>query len=99
MGYRAWLLSLISRIVGGLFSKDQRFDRNEAKRSQKERTARLHRFKMQDVDRARAAAALAVAASTRAEARALAIRLEQENEEEPSAPEIKSSKLNAASST
>jgi hypothetical protein len=73
----------IGRTVGGLFSKDQRFDRNEAKRHQKEGAALLHRFKTQDADRARAAAAL-VAAKRKAEARALAMRLEQEEEEEPS---------------
>jgi len=73
----------ISLTVGSLFSKDQRFDRNEAKRRQKESAARFHRFKTQDEDRARAAAALVVAATTRAEARALAMRLEQEEDEEP----------------
>jgi hypothetical protein len=79
----------IGRIGGGLFSKDQRFDRNEAKRRQKESATRLHWFKTQDEDRARAAAALVVAASTRAEARALAMRLKQEEEDESSSPEIK----------
>jgi hypothetical protein len=79
----------VGRIVGGLFSKDQRFDRSEAKRRQKESAATLHRFKTQDLDRARAAAALVVAASTRAEARALAMRLKQEEEDESSSPEIK----------
>jgi hypothetical protein len=80
----------IGRTVGGLFSKDQRFDRNEAKRHQKEGAALLHRFKTQDADRARAAAAL-VAAKRKAEARALAMRLEKEEEEEPSSPETKNS--------
>jgi hypothetical protein len=79
----------ISHIVGGLFSKDQRFDRSEAKRRQKESAARLHWLKTQDENRARAAAALVVAASTRAEARALAMRLKQEEEDESSSPEIK----------
>jgi len=68
------------RTVGGVFSKAQRVDRNEAKRRQKEGAA----FKTQDADRARAAAALVAAGSRRAEARALAMRLEQEEEEEPS---------------
>jgi len=80
----------IGRTVGGLFSKDQRFDRNEAKRHQKEGAALLHRFKTQDADRTRAAAAL-VAAKRKAEARALAMRLEKEEEEEPSSPETKNS--------
>jgi hypothetical protein len=72
------------RTVGGVFSKAQRVDRNEAKRRQKEGAATLQRFKTQDADRARAAAALVAAGSRRAEARALAMRLEQEEEEEPS---------------
>ena len=80
----------IGRTVGGLFSKDERVDRNEAKRLQKEGAAMLHRFKTQDADRARAAAALVAAARPTAEARTLAMRLEQEEEEEePSSPEIK----------
>jgi hypothetical protein len=61
----------IGRIVGGLFSRDQRADRNETKRRQKEDAALLHRFKTQDADRARAAAALVSAARTRAETTAL----------------------------
>jgi hypothetical protein len=52
----------IGRIVGGLFSRDQRADRKETKRRQKEDAALLHRFKTQDADRARAAAALVGAA-------------------------------------
>ena len=80
----------IGRTVGGLFSKDERVDRNEAKRLQKEGAAMLHRFKTQDADRARAAAALVAAARPTTEARTLAMRLEQEEEEEePSSPEIK----------
>jgi len=79
----------IGRIVGGLFSKNERFDRSEAKRRQKESAATLHRLKTQDLDRARAAAALVVAASTRAEARAPAMRLKQEEEAESSSPKIK----------
>jgi hypothetical protein len=65
----------IGRIVGGLFSRDQRADRKEAKRRQKEDAALIHRFKTQDADRARAAAALVAAARSAAETR---------REEEPS---------------
>jgi hypothetical protein len=81
----------IGRTIGGLFSKRQRFDRNEAKRHQKEGAALLHRFKTQDADRARAAAALVTAGRPKAEARALAKRLEQEEEEQPSSPEANNS--------
>jgi hypothetical protein len=70
----------IGRIVGGLFSRDQRADRKAAKRRQKEDAALLHRFKTQDTDRARAAAALVAAARSTAETR---------REEEPSSPEMK----------
>jgi hypothetical protein len=68
----------IGRIVGGLFSRDQRADRNETKRRQKDDATLLHRFKTQDADRARAAAALVSAARTRAETTAPAVELEQE---------------------
>jgi hypothetical protein len=71
------LVAKIYRTVGGLFSKDQRSDRNEAKRLQKERAALLQRFKNQDADRARAAAALVAIARPKAEARALTKRREQ----------------------
>jgi hypothetical protein len=69
----------IGRIVGGLFSRDQRADRKETKRRQKEDTALLHRFKTQDADRVRAAAALVAAARSTAGQR----------EEEPSSPAMK----------
>jgi hypothetical protein len=52
----------IGRIVGGLFSREQRADRKETKLRQKEDAALLHRFKTQDADRGRAAAALVGAA-------------------------------------
>ena len=70
----------IGRIVGGLFSRDQRADRKETKRRQKKDAALLYRFKTQDADRARAAAALGAAARSAAETR---------REEEPSSPEMK----------
>jgi hypothetical protein len=69
----------IGRIVGGLFSRDQRADRKETKRRQKKDAALLHRFKTQDADRARAAEALGAAARSTAETR---------REEEPSSPEM-----------
>ena len=69
----------IGRIVGGLFSRDQRADRKETKRRQKKHAALLHRFKTQDADRARAAEALCAAARSTAETR---------REEEPSSPEM-----------
>jgi hypothetical protein len=68
----------IGRIVGGLFSRDQRADRKETKRRQKDDATLLHRFKTQDADRARAAAALVAAARSTAETTALAMGLEQE---------------------
>jgi hypothetical protein len=68
----------IGRIVGGLFSRDQRADRKEAKRRQKKDAVLLHRFKTQDADRGRAAAALVAAARSTPETRALAMGLEQE---------------------
>jgi hypothetical protein len=70
----------IGRFVGGLFSRDQRADRNETKRRHKEDTALLHRFKTQDADRARAAAALVAAARSTAE---------QEERKKPSSREMK----------
>jgi hypothetical protein len=70
----------IGRIVGGLFSRDQRADRKDTKRRQKQDAALLHRFKTQDADRARAAAALGAAARSAAETK---------REEEPSSPEMK----------
>jgi hypothetical protein len=68
----------IGRIVGGLFSRDQRADRKETKRRQKDDATLLHQFKTQDADRARAAAALVSAARSRAETTAPAVELEQE---------------------
>ena len=65
----------IGRIVGGLFSKDERVNRNEAKRRQKEGAATLHRFKTQDADRARAAATLVAAGRPTAEARGPTCRM------------------------
>ena len=71
----------IGRIVGGLFSRDQRADRKEIKRRQKKDAALLHRFKTQDSDRARAAAALGAAARSAAETK--------REEKKPSSPEMK----------
>jgi hypothetical protein len=68
----------MGRIVGGLFSRDQRADRKEAKLRQKKDAALLHRFKTQDADRARAAAALVAAARSTAETRALAMGKQEE---------------------
>jgi hypothetical protein len=70
----------IGRIVGGLFSRDQRADRKETKRRQKKDADLLNRFKTQDADRARAVAALGAAARSAAETR---------REEEPSSPKMK----------
>jgi hypothetical protein len=77
----------IGRIVGGLFSRDQRADRKETKRRQTDDAILLHRFKTQDADRARAAAALVSAARSRAETTAPAV--EARREEEPSSQEMK----------
>jgi hypothetical protein len=69
----------IGRIVGGLFSRDQRADRKEIKRRQKKDAALLHRFKTQDSDRARAAAALGAAARS----------ADKKERKKPSSPEMK----------